>query len=148
MCCAGQSKTQEGPWGRRGTRLEHEGTSLCMGNGSSMDISEKMSACSETGRDWTFYEKKRMVESARKKGHPTLENPHFSAKTSIQRDGWLFACQFGMQNYCDELCVRYYFPARFVPGCASLSFALCHLFFSSLKHFNCLISLQSQQPVR
>lgn len=66
-CFAGQSKTQEGPWGRRGTRLEHEGTSLCMGNGSSMDISEKMSACSETGRDWTFYEKKRMVESARKK---------------------------------------------------------------------------------
>lgn len=89
-----------------------------MGNSSSLDISEKTSACSGVGRDWTFNEKTKDGVKCWKNGHLSLENPHFSAKTSIVRDGWIFACQFGIRKNSDELCVRYHFPARSISGCA------------------------------
>lgn len=148
MCQAGQSKAQQGLWSRKGIthQWEGQGSSLCLGNGSSVDISEKMSACSGTEGSWTFIKRQVMVETAGKMGIFLWKTHLFSAKTSILKDSWIFVCQFGIQN-CDELCVRYHFPARLFPGCASLSFVLCHLLFSSLKRFNCLISSQSQQHV-
>lgn len=105
--------------------MERQGSSLCLGNGSSTDISEKMSACSGVGRGRTFNEKTKSGGKSWKNGQLSLETPHFSAKTSILRDGWVFVCQFGLQKNCDEFCVRYHF---LVPG-PFLAVLHFHLFF-------------------
>lgn len=68
------------------------GKGSSMGNGSSTDVSEKTSACLGAGRDWTFSEKTKNGGKRCKNGRLSLENPHFSAKTSLLRDGWIFVC--------------------------------------------------------
>lgn len=94
------------------------------------------------GRDWASSNKEKKAGSAGKMA-PFSKKPTFPIQTCIWRDVWFPFFQFGIQ--------RNLWVSRKVPFSSqvhsSLSFTLCCLFFSSLKHVNCLISLQHQQHV-